>query len=126
MKRLFVFLFMIGISGQAIIRTAWTVHYQWNQAVYLENCTNKNKPELLCSGKCLLEKNIAVGEQKPTEAPSLPAGFRQAKDMPLFFEPYPALLTVEIPVLLKSESPGFAIRRPEEAPRFGIFKPPTV
>lgn len=126
MKRLFIFLFIIGITGQAIVRTAWVLHYQWNQAVYLENCNNQDKPELLCSGKCMLEQNIASGEQRPVEAPSMPAGFRLIKDIPLFFEPFPALLTVEIPVMLKSESPGFAFRRPDEAPRFGIFKPPAA
>ena len=126
MKRLFIILCMIGITGQALVRTAWMLHYQWKKAVYLEDCVNRNKPELLCSGKCVLEKNIAASEQRPTDAPSLPAGFRLIKDMTLFLEPFSALSTVEIPVILKRESPRFATRRPEDTPRFGIFRPPAV
>jgi len=87
MNRFFIFTLILCILGQALVRTAWVLHYQWNLAAYLEQCENKAKPSLHCNGKCHLNKKIAVGENRDSAKPELPDSFHQLKDISLFFEP---------------------------------------
>ncbi len=80
---------IVGLLGQAFIRTAWTLHYQWNRAQYIALCENLDKPEFSCAGKCNLKKEIAVSEnnsKRSEKEPQLPGNFQQFKDALLFFE----------------------------------------
>ena len=126
MKGLFVFLLIFCIAGQAFIRTAWTLHYQWDRAVYLKNCENRDKPNLHCDGKCYLKKKMAVSENSNPKEPQLPEGFRAIKDIQLYFESYDFFPHLTgIPAQLVSHPP-FTRRFPFDAPLAGIFKPPAA
>lgn len=122
----FLIIVLIGcISGQAFVRTAWMVHYQWNRAVYLQNCENRDKPKLHCDGKCYLKKKMAVSEDNNPTAPQLPEGFHQIKDIQLFFEPDDLFAGLPNISFRTSTLPPFARRFFSDAPAAGIFKPPA-
>ncbi len=123
----FVVILLIGcISGQALVRTAWTLHYQWNKAFYLKNCENRAKPNLHCNGKCHLKKKIAASENSDPTAPHLPEGFRQIKEIPLYFESFDLLPCFRLVVFQAESFPLFAQSYPGDAPLAGIFKPPAA
>ena len=126
MKQLFVFLLIGCISAQSFVRTAWTMHYQWDRAVYLKNCENRDKPNLHCDGKCFLKKKMAVSEDNNPKEPQLPEGFRQIKDIQLYFESFDFLpQSTGVPEKL-AMLPSFTRRFLPDAPIAGIFKPPAV
>jgi hypothetical protein len=95
-KSIVVYLMVLSIGAQSVVRTAWTLHYQWNRALYLRNCENLDKPEMKCDGKCYLKKNIAASENNSSKAPELPAGFRQFKEIQLFLNPFTGLISMPI------------------------------
>jgi hypothetical protein len=125
MQRFLTFLILCGILGQATIRTAWTLHYQLNRAVYLEKCVNKDKPSLHCDGKCAFKKQMAAREKNENKEPRLPENFSEIKDIQLFFEAE-AIPCFSIVALLESTSfPPFQTHFPE-APVSPLFRPPAV
>ena len=126
MKRLFSLLMICGILGQAFVRTAWTLHYQWDRAVYLKNCENRDKADLHCDGKCYLKKKMAASENPGPKEPQLPAGFHQIKDIQLFYESFEVFVCFETTRLLSPKFPTNIFQFPKEAPLAGIFKPPAV
>lgn len=117
---------ILTIFGQAFVRTAWVLHYQWNRAVYMERCENKLKPSLHCNGKCLLRKKMLAeyASQDPA-APQLPDSFREIKDIQLFFEPLPALLTLADEAWQAVALPLYQMPV-SDAPPVGVFRPPVV
>ncbi len=125
MQRFISILLLCGILGQASVRTAWTLHYQWNRAVYIAQCVNKDKPNLHCDGQCAFMKQMAAHEKNGSKEPQLPDNFREIKDIQLFFES-PAL-----PVFFRSADenaialPYYQVFLPE-APVSGIFRPPAA
>lgn len=124
MQRYLSILLVIGIFGQASIRTAWTLHYQWNRAAYLAKCVNKDKPYLQCNGQCAFMKEVAAREQKNTQEPRLPEGFREIKDLQLFFETPVFLRFTTSHFSVALELPPYQVRIPD-APVAEIFKPPA-
>lgn len=124
MQRYLSILLVIGIFGQASIRTAWTLHYQWNRAAYLAKCVNKDKPYLHCNGQCAFMKEVAAREQKNTQEPRLPEGFREIKDIQLFFESPVFHSFTTSHLMLVQELPPYQVRVPS-APASDIFKPPA-
>lgn len=126
MKQIFVFLLIGCISAQSFVRTAWTIHYQWNRAVYLKNCENRDKPNLHCDGKCYLKKKMAASENNNPKEPRLPEGFRQIQDIQLFFESFDLFPRLAgIPEGLTA-IPRYTRRFLPDVSPAGIFKPPTV
>lgn len=125
MQRFLSILLMCSILGQASVRTAWVLHYQWNRALYIAQCENKNKPNLNCEGQCCLKKKIAASENNGSKAPQLPDHFREIKDIQLFFE------TPSFPCFMVPENdrtvalPPYQIFLPD-APMSGIFRPPAA
>jgi hypothetical protein len=113
---------LCGIIGQAAIRTAWTIHYQWNRAAYLEKCVNKDKPNLHCNGQCAFMKEMAAREK--SQEPQLPENFREIKDIQLYFE------TEQIFALCTGNDyqagvlPPYQCTQPDPPAR-GILKPPA-
>jgi len=125
MKQILSLLLLCGILGQAFVRTAWTLHYQWNRTVYLKNCENRDKADLHCDGKCYLKKKIAASENPAPKEPQLPAGFHQIKDIQLFCEFFDSLPLFCEPVFLTTSFPRYLECRLPDAPHTGIFKPPA-
>lgn len=124
MQRLLSLLLLCGILGQATVRTAWTLHYQWNRAAYMARCINKDKPNLHCNGQCGFMKQIAAHEKSRSKAPQLPENFSEIKDIQLFFEPN-TLFCLSTPSLqTKAVLPAYLAFVPE-APVSDIFRPPA-
>ncbi|MCW5922700.1 MAG: hypothetical protein KIS77_10160 [Saprospiraceae bacterium] len=126
MKQFFSFILVCSMLGQASVRTAWTLHYQWNRAVYLKNCENRDKPEMQCDGKCYLKKQMAVSEQSGPKEPQLPEGFHQVRDIQLFFESAALFPRFCASGLLAESRPAYLERRLPDAPHAAIFKPPAA
>ena len=125
MQRFLSLLLIIGILGQASIRTAWTLHYQWNRAAYIAKCENKDKPSLHCDGKCAFKKQMAAREERNSKEPQLPDHFREIKDIQLFFEPLSldalSIVTIHERVTL----PPYWVFLPE-SPVDRVFRPPAA
>ena len=117
---------ILCLLSQAFIRTAWTLHYQWNRALYIAQCEILDKPELNCDGQCCLKKEIAVSEnnsKRDTNEPQLPGNFHLIKDTLLFFEyrsDLPLFFTRFEPA---AAFPPFEVFLPA-APGQRVFKPP--
>lgn len=125
MLRFLYFLLICGILGQASIRTAWTLHYQWNRAVYMAKCVNKDKPSLHCDGKCAFKKQMAAHERNSTKAPQLPDNFTEIKDIQLFFESsFLPCLSVVAYTNAVALPPYWAFL--PDAPTTPVFRPPSV
>lgn len=125
MLRFLSFLLICGILGQASIRTAWALQYQWNRAVYMAKCVNKDKPNLHCDGKCAFKKQMAAREKNNPKAPQLPDNFTEIKDIQLFFESssFPCLA---VAAYWKAVAlPPYWAFLPD-APTTSVFRPPAV
>lgn len=125
MKQFFSLLLICCILGQASIRTAWTLHYQINRAVYLKNCENKDKPNLHCDGKCYLKKKMGVEQTDTAKEPKLPESFQQIKDLQLFCEVFsmPVIGCAELEQRIPM--PAFQFSLPVVG-LTGIFRPPAT
>lgn len=86
MKQFVSAILILSMLGQAFIRTALTVHYQYNRAYYLSHCENLYKPKLDCNGKCYLKKQMQVDASSDSEQPKMPEQLRVLKDLQLFFD----------------------------------------
>lgn len=124
MKRIFAISLAFCIFSQASVRTAWMLHYQWNRAVYLKNCENRDKPDMKCDGKCYLKKQMAVSENADPKEPRLPEGFHRIRDIQLYCE-FSGYLSPFTENASEAKSLPFYTRRfPPDAPLAGVFKPP--
>lgn len=125
MRYLIVTLLAMAMLGQAFVRTAWVLHYQWNRAQYLEKCENKFKPSMHCNGKCQLRKRlIATHESQDPAAPRLPERFFQQSDLQLFVEPLPEFPAFCIEEIAPAPLPLYAFTLPSVA--LGqVFHPPS-
>ncbi len=112
------------IFAQISVRTAWTLHYQWDKAVYLRACENKNRPELHCDGKCYLKKRLTTTQQD-SQAPQLPESFFTQKEALLFFEAFGNLSLNKQPLCATPAFPPYAFYVPE-SPGLAIFHPPDL
>jgi len=124
MQRFLSLLLLCGIIGQASVRTAWTLHYQWNRAAYVAQCENKDKPSLHCDGKCAFKKQMAAREKNNSKEPQLPENFHEIKDIQLFFQ-CPAYLNIVDTALWSAVAlPPSRVTLPD-APVADIFRPPA-
>jgi hypothetical protein len=100
------------------------LHYQWDKAVYLRACENKNRPELHCDGKCYLKKRLTTTQQD-SQAPQLPESFFTQKEALLFFEAFGNLNLKKNLQYATPAFPPYAFYLPE-SPDFAIFHPPAL
>ncbi len=83
----FIWVMLLGVVGQAFVRSSLVLHYYWKRSAYIAHCENLYKPELDCYGKCYLKKQIArIEKRQESEQHPLPAFFFQLKDIQLFWE----------------------------------------
>jgi hypothetical protein len=82
MKRSVAIVFTL-LYGIALIRPAFPlVEYYIKMEVYIEQCTNKKRPELHCNGQCILMQKIKAMNIE-TQEPTAPAPAK------INFEDYP-------------------------------------
>lgn len=128
MKKAFVVFWLCCMLGQAFVRTAWVLHYQWNKASYLQHCVNQKRPGMHCDGKCYLKKKIAAAEDsEDRNAPKLPDEFRSGKELQLFWQS-----SEQLSSLGSDEEfyPNHRLTRRQQMfadpHRHGVFRPPAV
>ncbi|MCB0530041.1 MAG: hypothetical protein KDC65_16305 [Saprospiraceae bacterium] len=124
MKQVFGLFLVCAILGQASVRTLWVLDYQWNRAMYIARCENRDQPDLHCDGKCYLKKQMTVQKQAREQEPRLPESFHQLKDIQLFFE---EINTWQRRYALAGDRQDFPEYRAECLPShtLRIFKPPA-
>lgn len=85
-----VFIILYGI---ALIRPAFPLlDYYIKMEIYLEQCTNKKRPELHCNGQCILMQKLKALNVE-TQEPSAPAPAK------INFEDYPIGFVEALPSL---------------------------
>lgn len=124
--RISVALLFILLYGVALLRPALPLlDYYLKMETYLEQCTNKDRPELHCNGQCILMQKIKAFEgETDTPAPIPPAPVKiNFHEYPIGFIDSPRLLTPDIRGKIKSSSAYLAITpQPFHAE---IFHPPA-
>lgn len=123
MKQWVSLFLVVSILGQASVRSLWVLDYQWNRAVYLRHCENRDKPNMHCNGKCHLNKRIAAVENNGRKEPRLPQRFFTQRDLQLFFEPLPALAVPGEGAERRCGLPPYRFYC-AAAPAAAVFKPP--
>lgn len=122
MHNLFIICILFGILAQSSLRSAWVVYYYANKIEYVQQCINRDKPELHCDGKCALLNDMKAAEE---HLPYLPNVLRQLNDIvydlpEALFQLHP-FYPEEAPI-----QPKFAYVFPSfKSPVKGIFKPPA-
>lgn len=56
MKNLYLILISLEIFLLSFGNSLFYIDYQVNKSYYVQLCVNKNKPEILCNGKCVVRK----------------------------------------------------------------------
>jgi len=64
LKQLLVYLLLILFSIQSFEQLIIRLNFSLNQNYYALICTNKEKPELDCNGRCHLEKQLEQSEDE--------------------------------------------------------------
>ena len=92
--------FAFSLLWKDVAAFTWNVHFYANQQELAENfCVNRNKPQLLCNGKCYLAdqlKQIMQEEQQQKEKPIVPP--MKLKDS----EYFPTFPQLSLPQTLQS------------------------
>lgn len=125
MKQVVSLFLVMSILGQATVRSLWTLHYQWNRAMYLQFCENRAKPELHCDGKCYLEKRIVGQDDQGPKEPRLPETFRHLQDILLFCEVSTLPVFVAQDFLAEIPFPPY-LNHPADAHPGAVFRPPAT
>ncbi|HVM88022.1 MAG TPA: hypothetical protein VMT76_07520 [Puia sp.] len=112
---LFFVLVMQLFIGEFII-----LNYYLQKSAYIENCENRNKPELHCYGKCLLAKKInqAVGNEQKQEKKS------SSDESPLSSKSFFASVVLPCAEKIIALPLPFHIQNKPVEPLFDIFHPP--
>lgn len=125
MTRFFALFLAVLVLLQTFSRELLVLNYQARKAEITQLfCVNKDKPRLLCNGKCHLRKQLGKATDTESKAPG--AGFAKVK-----YEVLAPLLRVVVPRLVAAY-PTQAHFAPRVAscyafsPVHGVFHPPTA
>jgi hypothetical protein len=115
--------------AQVSIRFGWTVYYFTQKNEFIQNCINRDKPEMQCDGKCYLR--LQMGLLEPEVTPELPASASLPdflRNLPDFLYDFPRPLSW---FLLKAPTDETTVQTFAwtaswpQAPVRIIFKPPA-
>lgn len=108
MYKLILNLFLTGALLFTQLYNAFVAgYYQLNYDYYIENCENKDQPELHCNGKCILAEQFA-SEASSTDTPEPPLteiSIRLFKQIPVELRLQHILDTKNYFMLFKSQLP---------------------
>ncbi len=62
---------LLSLVVNTFFASGYVVEYYLQIDTYLEQCINKNRPELNCDGKCALAKKITEAQPSSSEKPEL-------------------------------------------------------
>jgi hypothetical protein len=72
MKFIAVTIFILLLLTQTFSKWLWVAEYAINKDYIAKNlCENRDKPKLLCNGKCQLAKKMAAEEPSPNSSNSI-------------------------------------------------------
>jgi hypothetical protein len=95
LRSILLVFFAVSLLWKDVAAFTWNVHFCTNQKALAEEfCINRNKPQILCNGKCYLAdqlQKIMQEEQQQKEKPIIPP--LKLKDS----EYYSTLLIIRIP-----------------------------
>ena len=113
----------MGVLAQTSLRFGWTVYYYARKTTFVQQCVNRDKPQLHCDGKCVLMQRLKSEDEQRN--PMMPDLLRNMADEVLFFEQIDVFhLSGRMYPLERSQPVCYEETRPE-APAPGIFKPPV-
>jgi hypothetical protein len=92
MNKIASIVFVVAIALPLLWKTGVVLDYLADYANYLEQCENKNQPELQCNGKCQLTKELNRIDRINPEQPELPSAVTHDEG-PLFFFPSPLAIS---------------------------------
>jgi hypothetical protein len=113
------FILLMAFAAISFQNLGLVASYRINNASFLKNCVNKNRPQLRCNGKCQLMKKMMEREHQEQEHPDSKPGSQNI----LFF-------TVNIPGQINHPVTGtHSTYLPYNAPQLtdrtaDIFHPP--
>ncbi|WP_225035628.1 hypothetical protein [Winogradskyella sp. SM1960] len=110
------FIFLFVVSQQAVV----IMHFKLNQqAITIELCINKDKPELKCNGKCYLSKELQDTEPSDSEK------IMNTKNLDLAFESNPEF-EIETPNLINNKVMVGYLEFHHSEPYLEILVPPPM
>lgn len=113
---------LLAFAVQTFYSGGLIAHYYLNSTQYLQNCVNKAKPVLRCSGKCQLAKKM---QQQPGNGNAVPERKAEYKIVLLFFRSdYAALTTDHSPTAVPATSHEQDELRRGHLRR--VFQPPSA
>lgn len=68
------FILLMAFAAISFQNLGLVASYRINNASFLKNCVNKNRPQLRCNGKCQLMKKMMEREHKEQEHPDSKPG----------------------------------------------------
>src|SRR6187399_65389 len=69
LNQLTAFVFLLSFALQTFSKALIVVGYFANNSAYAQNCENKAKPKMHCSGKCQMLKKLHSEEKKDDQYP---------------------------------------------------------
>lgn len=103
------------------------ISFKLNQDYIAQNlCVNRNKPEMHCCGKCVLNKNLKADEGgNGAQKKQLPSGVREQKELLYYFQAADSLVAASGLNLYAADA-VFSYQPPVAATFVrGIFHPPN-
>jgi hypothetical protein len=96
MHRLFLFVILISVLGQAFRPSGIVASFYWNRAYIAKNlCEKRSVPKNNCNGQCVLMKKLQKAAEQEENAPAT----QQEREITWYCAPYPVLPVGCLPVL---------------------------
>jgi hypothetical protein len=122
MHRLFLFVILISVLGQAFRPSGIVASFYWNRAYIAKNlCEKRSVPKNKCNGQCVLMKKLQKAAEQEENAPAP----QQEREITWYCSPYPAL-----PVFMHAANKPFILCLVETTWRpqgwiDTVFRPPA-
>lgn len=104
LRSILLVFFAVSLLWKDVAAFTWNVHFYANQKALAEEfCINRNKPQILCNGKCYLAdqlQKIMQEEQQQKEKPIIPP--LKLKDSEYFSHVMPLSVPVSGTILIKT------------------------
>ena len=121
LTRIITFILLFAFAMQSFQKNLIVLDYVANITAYIEQCINRDKPELKCKGRCQMMKKLQAEEEKEQQNPEHKG---ENKGPTLFPSPEPIAAAIAIPRFIKSVFKPFEIKQPVDRPS-SVFQPPA-
>ncbi|WP_461636575.1 hypothetical protein [Labilibaculum euxinus] len=121
LNRIFAYLLLLTFSFQSFEVVLITVNFKINQDFFASICTNKDKPEMKCNGKCHLKKQIQEHEKEESSKDKQIT----EKEYQLFIQSI-SILKNEPAILASAKQLAYIEPLHPTQHSFDIFHPPRI